>query len=390
MTLLIPRIRRRSRFMFDWNADDCLLAPDATAGVAQMLAPLTGQAATFTRASIKYAPDENGIYGIVPKGLPAFAWSLDPVSGLMVPGVRLEGARMNYCLWNRDLTNAAWTKSNITAAKDQVGVDGVANSASSLLATAGNATCKQAITLGSAAYCQSAFVKRVVGTGVVDMTLDNGSTWTAITVTSAWTRVTIPTQTLANPTVGFRLVTNTDKIAVDFSQLEAGTFPSSPMATTTVAVTRSADALSFAYNGLPGPTTVYVKHTLPTGFAAAAHVFALTNSSIANPILFQRYESAATIRNYYHNGVTSVEQSVATGAVADDTIESMTQLSDTGTVTAKVSVNGGATATVGPSAAPSSGPALAAAWAAPTMLAIGFLPTQAFELYSTVQSVRIG
>jgi hypothetical protein len=161
-------------------------------------------------------------------------------------GLLIESARTSVPLWVRDFTNAAWTKTNITAAKDQTGITGVANSASSLAATAANGTALQAITLASSARFQATYVKRLTGTGVIEMTMDNGSTWTPITVTAAWTRVSIPTQTLANPTVGFRIVTSGDAIAVDFPQNENGAFATSPIWTTSAAVTRAADALAMA------------------------------------------------------------------------------------------------------------------------------------------------
>jgi hypothetical protein len=53
--------------------------------------------------------------------------------------------------------------------------------------------------------------------------------------------LSIPTQTLANPTVGFRIVTSGDQIAVDFVQNENGAFGTSPIPTTTTAATRAAD-----------------------------------------------------------------------------------------------------------------------------------------------------
>jgi hypothetical protein len=163
-------------------------------------------------------------------------------------GLLLEKARTNVVLHNRDLTNAAWTKTNITAAKDQTGIDGVSNSASKITATAGNGTCLQAITLASSARYQTAYVKRVTGTGTVNMTMDNGGTWTVIAVTSAWTRLSIPTQTIANPTVGFRLVTSGDAIAVDFVQNEDGAYATSAIAVAAAAVTRSADLLTLAFD----------------------------------------------------------------------------------------------------------------------------------------------
>lgn len=159
-------------------------------------------------------------------------------------GLLVEESRTNVVLHCRDLTNAAWVKTNITAAKNQTGPDGVGNSASLISATAANGTCLQSITLASSARWQSVFIKRVTGTGVVQVTMDNGATWTAVTVTSSWARVEIPTQTLANPTVGFRIVTSGDEVAVDFVQNEnSGVRATSPIETTTASVTRSADVI---------------------------------------------------------------------------------------------------------------------------------------------------
>lgn len=206
-------------------------------------------------------------------------------------GLTVEPAATNVVLWNRDLTNAAWTKTNATAAKDQTGIDGAASAASSLTATAGNATCLQAITLASSARWQSAFVKRLTGAGTVEMTTDNGTTWTAVTVTASWSRVEIPTQTLANPTVGFRIVTSGDAIAIDYVQNEASAVQAtSPIATTTVAATRNADVIRVAtpsfLTGYTGLTVMGVA----SGATPAASVSSATFqfSGAGSALLFMR------------------------------------------------------------------------------------------------------
>jgi hypothetical protein len=190
-----------------------------------------------SRASTAYGETASGLW--VP-----FA-SNTPV--ITTKGLASWEARTNAALWCRNLTNAAWPKVNVTAALDQVGIDGTANTASSIVATAGNGTCLQAITLASSARYQTAFVKRLTGSGTVEMTMDNGATWTAVTVTASWSRVSIPTQTLANPTVGFRLVTSGDAIAVDFVQNENGTFATSLILTTTGSAARAADLISLNF-----------------------------------------------------------------------------------------------------------------------------------------------
>lgn len=159
-------------------------------------------------------------------------------------GLLIELNKTNVVLWNRDLTNAAWTKTNVTATLNQTGVDGTANSATSLTSSAANGTCLQSITLASGSRFQSAYVKRLSGSGTINMTMDNGVTWTAITPTTNWSQMTIPSQTLANPTVGFRIVTSGDSIAVDVVQNEEGTFVTSPILTTTASVARAFDTVT--------------------------------------------------------------------------------------------------------------------------------------------------
>lgn len=226
------------------------------AGARRVHSPTYRLVETSTRADVSTCAsylDRDAIIRLASANNPRLEWTsgLVDAGGVTIGGPLSEGTRTNVVLWNRDMTNAAWVKTTMTAAKDQVGVDGVANSASSLLATAGNATCLQAITLGSSQRAQAVWVKRLVGSGTINMTMDNGVTWTAITLTTSWTRLTIPTQTLANPTVGFRIVTNTDKIAVDYVQNEAGTVPSSSIPTTTAAVVRAADSQTASYNWGP-------------------------------------------------------------------------------------------------------------------------------------------
>lgn len=217
---------------------------------------------TYTRNdTAKSYFDRNGVMRIAK----ANEWprEFDAATGRCL-GRSVWESRTNVALWSRDLTNAAWVKSNTTAALTQIGVDGVANSASLLTATAANGTALQTVTLASSARFQTAYVRRVTGTGTINMTTDGGSTWTAVTLTSTWTRVSIPTQTLANPQLGFRIVTSGDAIAVDYVQNENGTFATPAIPTTTLAVTRAADLPSITgvnftdfYN--PAEGTIYAE-----------------------------------------------------------------------------------------------------------------------------------
>lgn len=131
-----------------------------------------------------------------------------------------------------------------------IGLDGLANTATTLTATAADAIILQPISLASAARCASAYVKRRTGTGTISFTQD-GTNWTDITAQingSTWSRVQI-TSTLANPSVGFKISTSGDEIDVDCVQNEAGPSATSPIVTTTAAITRNADSLTYQTAG---------------------------------------------------------------------------------------------------------------------------------------------
>ena len=218
-------------------------------------------------------------------------WQGAPIAAANLLGFRREAAATNNLLRSRDLSNAAWsTKTNITAANTATGLDGIANTATTLTATAADAIILQPITLASAARCASAYVKRRTGTGTISFTQDGGSTWTDITAqinSSTWSRVQI-TSTLANPSVGFKISTSGDAIDVDCVQNEAGAAATSPIVTTTATVTRNAESLSYQtasnWSDTAGTAYAYVAPYVFTGtaagFGANGLTVATTNSGV--------------------------------------------------------------------------------------------------------------
>lgn len=163
-------------------------------------------------------------------------------------GLLVEGEATNLLLYTRDLTNAIWAKTNITATKDQTGFDGNANQASKLLATAANGTAFQTIPTVqvSGAHTTPYWVKRITGSGPIYMSDDNGSNYTEIAVTATWTRFEIE-RTQTQPIIGFKIATDGDAIAVDFGQVEYTSFATSAIPATSSQVTRTSEAADGTY-----------------------------------------------------------------------------------------------------------------------------------------------
>jgi hypothetical protein len=168
----------------------------------------------------------------------------------------------------------------MTRALNQVGIDGAANTATLLTGGAVTATntLLQSITLASQANVFCPFVKRVSGTGTIEITIDNGTTWTDITSSinsTTFTQVQT-TKTAANPVIGFRITTNGDSIAVDMAGMQSGTFRTSPIPNTNaVSVSRPIDLLTY-------PNASNINGNTGTAYAEATYYGQLIGSIIGD------------------------------------------------------------------------------------------------------------
>lgn len=207
------------------------------------------------------------------------------ISSSTLEGYFAEPQRTNNCLWNRDLTNVAWTNTNITAAKTAIGLDNVANSATRLTAAATDATITQLLTAATGTRTFSAYIKRISGSGTISLTRNGGTNWTDITsslVTDSWVLVQMTSDVGANPTVGIKMGTSGDVIDVDCVQDENGAWATSPILTTTAAVTRNADVLSYAsaFDVAQGTALCSVMSSIPINSGSQTIILDSTNCTI--------------------------------------------------------------------------------------------------------------
>lgn len=222
---------------------------------------------TCSRASTGYVDDVLNTWSSIGANLPRIGRG---------KGLLDEEVRTNLALWCRDFTNAVWVKTTLTAALTATGIDGIANSASTLTATGAAATALQTVVQLSTADTVSFFVKQVSGSGTVSITGD-GISYTDITAslsTTNWFRATV-SATLINPVIGIKLATSGNVIAVDFAQLEAGAFATSPILTTTVAVTRATDIAT-----VTNPPVFGTELSLYLAFTPMAPLGYTTNQSL--------------------------------------------------------------------------------------------------------------
>ncbi len=245
---------------------------------------------TFTRASSATYVNSSGLVASASANAARFDHT---VAGVAL-GLLIEQARTNLALYSDDLTNAAWVKTNCTAAKTATGPDGVGNSASTLTATAGNATVLQSITSASAQRTTSCWIKRRSGSGTVEMTQNNGGTWTAVPVAAGWTRVAIAPAALANPIAGLRIATSGDAVDVALFQQEVGDCATSAIPTTSATAARAAESVSMTGTNFSS----WYNTGAGTFIADAAPQFA--DNAVVEAYIF---DAAASSVNYNKLGV---------------------------------------------------------------------------------------
>jgi hypothetical protein len=255
---------------------------------------------------------------VVASGIPRLDYPL----GGGCPALLVEPSGTNLALHSRDLTNAVWSGTNVTTAKNAVGADGVASEATTITATAASGTVLQALSHASQSRVFSAYIRRVTGTGAIQLTTNGGTNWTTVTISSLYTQVACAAQTVASGTIGIRLAVSGDVIEVDFTQGEVGPVATSPIATTTTSATRNADVitLSGAVSGCIGQTegTIYAEVDL-RALSVARSIFSISLNSNTTDFAALQINSSNRLLARIRSNTGTVQDVTASSTVTGTT-----------------------------------------------------------------------
>jgi hypothetical protein len=191
------------------------------------LADLTSRGLTFSRSTSGTYLNANGLVATATAGNPRFDYD---TSG-NPRGILIEGSATNLVYHSETfrLTAVAaepyWADSASVSRGNDTAPDGTAGAAVNIIAIGTAGTVIQTAAVGSSANRTFSFWAKRTGGGTVEYTLDNGSTWTAVTITANWVRYTA-TATNANQRVGFRVATGAGT-SIWGAMLEAGSGSSS-------------------------------------------------------------------------------------------------------------------------------------------------------------------
>ena len=297
-----------------------LLFADLGAGVVSTVDSIGAATPTFTRATVAWTKLASGLWAEVASGSPrsfysGFTTAVGSYLGYLAEGARTQLVTPDAAI--RDMTDAAWVAgATLTVAKTGTGIDGVANSCSRLTggAVAATNTILQALVAAASSRTYSVWLRRVTGTGMVNITQDGGATWTAVTsslTSDNFVRVSL-TASVLNAAFGVQVETDGDVILADFNQFEAGAFASTPIPTTAA---RNADVLTY-------PTTGWLNASAGTFFSQWQALSAAANQRIAlcqpsgdsNNRLFDLFLNANPQSAWFGNAASAQQFNIGAGA----------------------------------------------------------------------------
>jgi hypothetical protein len=262
-----------------------------------------GRCIEVRRASTKWAAWRDGHFAAFTSDVPA-------VTDL---GLLIEERATNLALHARDCAQTVWVKLDASCTATASGIDREANAASTLQASGANGTLCQSIAAAAPYLTFSVFLRRHAGSGAVAISINDGRQWLPVSVTDSYQRFQISTEaaSVANrPRICIRIAAAGDAVDLDFAQLEATLYATSPIATTGRPVLRQGDVvnligpMSSCLLGASG-SGLFAGRGVPAGrfrYSSDAHLWSpglATNSAFA---YVSQYD-AKTVEAYVNGAI---------------------------------------------------------------------------------------
>ena len=292
-----------------------------------LLDSVTGQSlVTFTRASSGTYTDSAGVLQTAATNVPRF--DHNPQTGESL-GLLVEEARTNLVQQSADISNVYWVKAETTVTANAIAAPDGTTTAGKLIESTANSQhtlASAAITwAGNTQYTVTFYAKAaerfnfdiLFGTGgnwvnAERVATFNVSTGTIVSppaspasasiqaVGNGWYRCRLTTTTVASPSASAVFIRMADSTPIASyqgiagygiylwgAQLEAGSFPTSYIPTTTATVTRAADVASITGSNFSSwyrqdQSTVYCQGLIPPGLSAFPTFHMASDGSVNN------------------------------------------------------------------------------------------------------------
>lgn len=140
--------------------------------------------------------------------------------------IALTPASVNLLTFSQEFDNSAWVKTSTSVSANSFVAPDATTGADTITASGANGTALQSYTASATPYTFSIWLRRLTGSGNVQLTVD-GTTYVTVAVTSDWTRFsTTLTPSAGTRSAGIRIVTSADAVYAWGAMLEAGSSPS--------------------------------------------------------------------------------------------------------------------------------------------------------------------
>ena len=251
---MLPRARTWPDAMFEKRGSHSRIAPmnggDGSIVDLDFTLGAIPSGATFARAGIGTYMSSSGLLVSAGSGVPRFGYD----SAGAILGLHMEGQQVNYlCHSEGFLTSTGtnqWVDGGagpfIRVSTNNTAPDGTATALRVQVDELGNSTCISNLSrtpdADSCGATFSVWLRRVSGSGSIQLTDNNGTNWTTVAVSTTWTRFALPYRATAQQ-CGVRGVSPFDTFEMWGAQLEDGSGASTYIKTTTAAATRVQDSL---------------------------------------------------------------------------------------------------------------------------------------------------